>query len=137
MKAICPTAICPRATYSRNLMPQVNPFSVVRPREGCSVSIKGILLAELIFLCANWPPHPTPKGWGGQLAHALLVLRQAIGIGYPWARGVSDVILKEIRGANFRTRPREGCCPLGFRQIEWWRFMTCASDQPLFSCETT
>ena len=35
------------------------------------VPLKGILLAYPCLWWANWPPHPTPKGWGGQLAQPL------------------------------------------------------------------
>ena len=75
-------------------MSQVNPFSVVRhvirghmshkscaPGQPllscearylkCSVPLKGILLAKLILIEVNWPPHPTPKGWGGQFTSHL------------------------------------------------------------------
>ena len=52
--------------------------------------------------------HPTPPQRGGVanwLTHHLISV-SGIRLGYPWARGVPDVILKEIREANFLTFKR-------------------------------
>ena len=114
-KAMCPKDICLSSTYSRNTtfvdlggwlttyVPEqcyTLPSASGQPLPSCEARNQGTSVPPKLYswpsrliLVTNSPPHPTPKGWGGELVTAPLVIRRTIRIGYPWARGVKDVIL--------------------------------------------
>ena len=93
---------------------QINLSSVVRHGISSIVSHKELYSwPSRFFKMNNSPPHPTPKGWGGELfMHHLNFVKGSV-LGYPWARGVLVRILKRNSRSEFPGYPTWGVSPTG------------------------
>ena len=113
-----------------------------QPLFGCEATWGGVVPPSKLyswpsvhFKCGELATPPHPKGVGWPILHAPLYLRGGDKTRIPLGpRGTGWYTLRNSR-SEFPDSTRVGYHPLGFRQSEWWRFMTSASDQPLLSCE--
>ena len=108
---------------------QINPFPVERPRYH-----KRYTLGQADCNVDNSPPHPTPKGWGGELSTHLFCFVYGRNTWIPLGpRGQGYHTLRNSR-SEFPDLIAGGCNPQAVGLWEWWWFMTSVPRQPLPSC---